>query len=66
MVPAAFKDVEKTREIRSHVDMGVFDAVTDTGLGCEVDHRIEPLAGEDLLHAPAVGKVQLPERELTV
>jgi hypothetical protein len=40
--------------------------VTDTGLGCEVDHRIEPLAGEDLLHAPAVGKVQLPERELTV
>ena len=40
-VSARFKDVVKPEDVALNVSIGVFDAVADSGLRCQVDYNIK-------------------------
>ena len=58
-VSATFENVDKGHQVGVHIGVGVFQGVTNTRLGSEVDHAVKPVFGKQLSHGRAVGDVHV-------
>ena len=56
VVAAGFENVHEAGNIGIDVGARVFDTVSDTGLGSEVDHAIETMFGKSLFDSSAVAQ----------
>ena len=62
-MPAALEDVGGADHVAFDVGQRVLDRIAHARLRREVDHALEPLAGEKPGHARAVREVELDEAE---
>lgn len=60
-VSTPLEHVQVPDQIAVGVDVGVLQGVAHTRLGCEVDHPVEAVLGEQRGHALAIGQVQRDE-----
>ena len=58
---AGFEDVVEADDVGLDIGIGILDAVTDAGLGCEVDDNIELPFGKEVVDKGLVGNVTLNE-----
>ena len=63
-VAAAFQDVGEPHDIGIHVGLRVYQGITDTGLGSQVNNGVEGVFPEKCLHCRPVGKVCFLEGEV--
>jgi len=66
LVAAALEDIHEARDVTVNVGVGVFEGVTDAGLGGHVQDDVEEVVLEERVHTVAVFDVQFREREFLV
>ena len=62
-MPAGFQDIEKAGDVAVEVGVGVFQGVTHTRLGRQIDHHIELFALKQCVNALPIGQLLLLECE---
>ena len=64
-VAASFENMEESKEVRIGIGVGIGERVSDAGLGSQVHHDIEPMAGKKILHCRSICKVDRSKGECT-
>ncbi|MNN59508.1 hypothetical protein D3C81_1746270 [compost metagenome] len=57
VMTAALEDGERAVQIAVGIGKGVVQRIAHPGLGPQVDHPIEPLAGKERRHGGAIGEI---------
>ena len=63
MMSATFQNVQITNQVRISVSERIFQGITYTCLGGEVDHSIKLLTSEKLSHTFTIGQINFVKTE---
>ena len=58
LLPATFQDVHKTDDIGIDIGMRIGQGVTDTGLGCKIDHDIKLMFNKEFFDTGPISDIR--------